>query len=222
MENYIGNNIHAIRTNYGLSQKQLAQIAEVSQTAVSSWECGQNVPRVSNAERIVEALPDLKMDDIYSQVLGYARRVLRQSKGESDSLFGYAPLYGSIAAGAPIEMLQINEVHPVPTTLLERYPKSFYLKVSGESMNKCLPNGSYALVYPTSEVIDGAVYAVNVGGSDATVKRVRKLNNGVMLEPDSTDPTYRPQVFDYDDESHETLAVIGRVVWFCVPYDYEV
>lgn len=222
MENYIGNNINAIRTNYGLSQTQLAEIAEVSQTAVSSWECGQNVPRFSNAVRIVEALPDLKMDDIYSQVLGYARRVLRQSKGEPEDLFGYAPLYGSIAAGAPIEMLQINEVHPVPNALLERYPKSFYLKVSGESMNKCLPNGSYALVYPTAEVVDGAVYAVSVGGSDATVKRVRKLNNGVSLEPDSTDPTFRPQVFDYSEGTAETLAVIGRVVWFCVPYDYEV
>lgn len=222
MENYIGNNINAIRTNYGLSQAQLAEIAEVSQTAVSSWECGQNVPRFSNAVRIVEALPDLKMDDIYSQVLGYARRVLRQSRGEPEDLFGYAPLYGSIAAGAPIEMLQINEVHPVPSTLLERYPKSFYLKVSGESMNKCLPNGSYALVYPTAEVVDGAVYAVSVGGSDAAVKRVRKLNNGVSLEPDSTDSTFRPQVFDYSEGNGETLAVIGRVVWFCVPYDYEV
>lgn len=75
MENYIGDNIHAIRTNFGLSQTKLAEIAEVSQTAVSSWECGQNVPRFGNAVRIVETLPGLKMDDIYSEVLGYARRV---------------------------------------------------------------------------------------------------------------------------------------------------
>lgn len=221
MENYIGNNIHAIRTNFGLSQTQLAEIAEVSQTAVSSWECGQNIPRFGNAVRIVETLPGLKMDDVYSEVLGYARRVLQHAKSESGALFGYAPLYGSIAAGAPLEMLEINEVHPVPNALLERYPKSFYLKVKGESMNKCLPNGSYALVYPTSEVVDGAIYAVSVGSSEATVKRVRKLNNGVSLVPESNDPTFKPQIFDYAEGNSETLSVIGRVVWFCMPFDFE-
>ena len=76
MENYIGDNIHAIRGNFGLSQEQLATIAEVSQTSVSAWECGQTIPRFSNAVKIVESLPGLTMDDVYSRVLGYARRVL--------------------------------------------------------------------------------------------------------------------------------------------------
>ena len=66
------------------------------------------------------------------------------------------------------------------------------------------------------------MYAVSVGSSNATVKRVRKLNNGIALEPDSNDPTYKSQVFDYADGERETLSVIGRVVWFCVPYDYEI
>lgn len=222
MENYIGDNIHAIRGNFGLSQEQLAAIAEVSQTSVSAWECGQTIPRFSNAVKIVESLPSLTMDDVYSQVLGYARRVLQQAHPESGSSFGFVPLYGSIAAGAPIEMLQIEEIHPVPNAPLLRYPKAFYLRVKGESMNRVLPNGSYALVCPTSEVVDGSVYAVSVGSSDATVKRVRKLNNGIALEPDSNDPTYKSQVFDYGDGERETLSVIGRVVWFCVPYDYEI
>ena len=100
--------------------------------------------------------------------------------------------------------------------------RAFYLRVKGESMNRVLPNGSYALVCPTSEVVDGSVYAVSVGSSNATVKRVRKLNNGIALEPDSNDPTYKSQVFDYGDGERETLSVIGRVVWFCVPYDYEI
>ena len=184
MENYIGDNIHAIRGNFGLSQEQLAAIAEVSQTSVSAWECGQTIPRFSNAVRIIESLPGLTMDDIYSQVLGYARRVLQQAQPDSGSSFGFVPLYGS--------------------------------------MNRVLPNGSYALVCPTAEVVDGSVYAVSVGLSDATVKRVRKLNNGIALEPDSNDPTYKPQVFDYGDGERETLSVIGRVVWFCVPYDYKI
>lgn len=75
MENYIGDNIHAIRGNFGLSQEQLAAIAEVSQTSVSAWECGQTIPRFSNAVKIVESLPSLTMDDVYSQVLGRAQGI---------------------------------------------------------------------------------------------------------------------------------------------------
>lgn len=60
-----------------------------------------------------------------------------------------------------------------------------------------------------------------VGASEATVKRVRKLNNGISLVPESNDSTFRPQVFDYSEGNNETLSVIGRVVWFCMPFDYE-
>ena len=104
---HLGIAIAALRKMRGMSQEQLAAIAEVSQTSVSAWECGQTIPRFSNAVKIVESLPSLTMDDVYSQVLGYARRVLQQAHPESGSSFGFVPLYGSIAAGAPIEMLQI-------------------------------------------------------------------------------------------------------------------
>ncbi len=60
-----------------------------------------------------------------------------------------------------------------------------------------------------------------VGASEATVKRVRKLNNGISLVPESNDSTFRTQVFDYSEGNNETLSVIGRVVWFCMPFDYE-
>lgn len=110
MENYIGDNIHAIRGNFGLSQEQLAAIAEVSQTSVSAWECGQTIPRFSNAVKIVESLPSLTMDDVYSQVLGYARRVLQQAHPESGSSFGFVPLYGSIAAGAPTRCFRSRQI----------------------------------------------------------------------------------------------------------------
>lgn len=60
-----------------------------------------------------------------------------------------------------------------------------------------------------------------VGASEATVKRVRKLNNGISLVPEPNDSTFRTQVFDYSEGNNETLSVIGRVVWFCMPFDYE-
>lgn len=51
---------------------------------------------------------------------------------------------------------------------------------------------------------------------------MQRLANGFMLSPDSTDPTYKPKVYDYDEEGTETITVIGRVVWYCVPFDFDI
>ncbi len=220
---FIGNNIHSIRVNYGLTQAQLAKLTGISQTSISAWECGKSVPRLKSVKRIVAAFPDLDLDDLYSQSLGYSRRVLRSAAEGSDAHSLCAPLYGSIAAGKPIDMLESDSLHPIPGILAKRYPNAFFLKVQGESMNRKLPNGCYALVDPrVTEAVDGKVYAVCVGSLQATVKRVRMREGSIVLEPDSTDPSFEPQVFDGADEGQQTLSIIGQVVWYTVPYDFEI
>lgn len=221
MDNFIGNNIYSLRVHFGLSQEELAKGIGVTQATVSAWECGQSTPRKANALKIMAALPGITFDDIMSEDRGFASKSTTESDRKPEhTAWIEVPLYGSIAAGKPIEMFQIEDTFTIPRQMRERYPDSFLLKVCGESMNKILPNGSYALVNPTSEAIDGKAYAVAVNGYDATIKRVRHLDNGIELLPDSTDPTIRPMVFDYADPEAETVTVIGEVVWYVVPFDF--
>lgn len=141
--------------------------------------------------------------------------------GDTPSEFYDAPLHGSIAAGGPIEMLPTEDTFPIPMEMHERFPDGFLLLIRGESMNRILPNGSMALVDPCDEVErDMEPYAVCVNGFDATVKRVRRLANGFELVPDSNDPTYKSTVYDYGVEGTDTVTVIGRVVWFCIPFNW--
>ena len=91
-------------------------------------------------------------------------------------------------------------------------------------MNRVLPNGCLALVDPTlrDHVVSGNAYAVCVNGHDATIKRVRVLENGVELDPDSTDLTFHPTVYDNTIPDTETVTIIGEVVWYTVPFDFEI
>ncbi len=57
-------------------------------------------------------------------------RGLRLKSHESD--FTDVSLYGSIAAGIPIEMVESETLHPVPTAIHRRYPEAFLLKVEGD------------------------------------------------------------------------------------------
>lgn len=142
--------------------------------------------------------------------------------GKSGDEFVDLPLYGAIAAGTPIEMIESEGTHPVPKKVAERYPESFLLRVEGQSMNRILPNGCYALVDPCEDVErDNQPYAVCVNGYDATIKRVHKLENGFELRPDSTDPTIKAKVYDYGEPGTETITIIGRVVYFVLPFDWE-
>jgi len=130
----------------------------------------------------------------------------------------FVPLYGSIAAGTPVEMQQADDMFPIPASLHDAHPSAFMLRVRGNSMNRVLPDGFLALIEPVDSVdVSGQIYAVAIGEQSATVKRVILHDNGFTLQPDSTDPTYRARLYDYSKPTGEEVSVIGRVVWWCSP-----
>lgn len=217
-DNAIGNNIRAVRVDAGLTQTEFAKRLQVSQTTVSSWETGSSQPRRSNLFILLSEFPGLTLEDINSEKNGFARRSLRRS---SDSQPEQAPLLGRVAAGAPRDAFPIEEYVAVPHSLHERYPNAFFLRVSGESMNRVLPNGCLALVVPESEVVNGHVYVFGTESGDFTVKRASVTEDCITLMPDSYLPGYEPIEFTRSGE-HPLPRGIGRVVWFTMPERFRV
>lgn len=212
MSNFIGNNINAIRVHYGLSQERFAEAIGTSQTTVSAWECGDSTPRKSNIEKMLAALPDLQFDDVMSEERGFAKKV----NGLKPHGFVAVPLHGRVAAGIPIEMLPFDDMSEAPARYVEDDPQAFMVKVVGDSMNRYVQDGNYALVSPKyTEPNPHDMFLVTVNGYDATIKHVRKLANGIELIPDSYDPTYRPQVYDFNEDDTPAIKILGKVVWWC-------
>ena len=199
------------RTAKGWSQARLGQEIGSTQQQIARYESGDNDVKSSVLLKISKAL-----GVTVTYLLGM------DAAAEPNTNTVDVPLYGSIAAGTPIEMMPIEDTQPIPAAVHQKHPNAFLLKVEGESMNRVLPNRSYALVDPCDAVeIDGAPYAVCVNGYDATIKRVRKLNNGFQLVPDSTDPTYETKTYNYNEPETQTITVIGRVVYYVLPFDWE-
>ena len=202
----ISHNIRRFRNENDWTQEQLAEKIGVSRSTVTQWETGWSRPRMGAIEKLAATFGVSTSDMV---------------NDSNVSSFVDVPLYGSIAAGTPIEMVEVDGSHPIPTAMRDRYPDSFLLKVEGDSMNRILPNGCYALIDPNQKAdCNGAPYAVCVNGYDATVKRVRKLNNGFELVPDSTDPTYAKKTYNYNEPGTEEITVIGRVVYYVLPFDW--
>lgn len=208
-----GYKIAEARIAKGWSQQKLAEMIGTTQQQIARYESGNNDVKASVLIKLSGAL-----DVTLSYLLGLKDA---DNEAKAEDQFVDVPLYGSIAAGTPIEMMEVEDTFPVPARMHDAHPEAFLLKVEGESMNRILPNGCYALVDPCETVEEnGAPYAVCVNGYDATIKRVRKLNNGFELVPDSTDPTYPVQTYNYNEPGTETITVIGRVVYYVLPFDW--
>lgn len=200
-------NLRRIMAANGLDGPALSKLIGTEKQSVYSWLHKSSFPSANNLQRLVDAL-GVTTDDLLA-------------KGGNPSGFADLPLYGSIAAGTPIDMMEVDSTHPVPLRVANAHPGAFLLKVEGESMNRILPNGCYAVVEPCNDVKhDGKPYAVCINGYAATVKRVKKLANGFQLIPDSTDPTYETHTFNYNNPGTEIITVIGEVVYYVLPYDW--
>ena len=60
----IGQNIKQLRESHGLSQAELAQIAGVSNKAVSTWENDSKIPRMGAIQKMADYFHILKSDII--------------------------------------------------------------------------------------------------------------------------------------------------------------
>lgn len=222
---YVGDNINAFRENRGISQEHLAEKLDVRQSTVSSWECGKFLPQMGAIEKMHDEF-GLSYDDILSEALGFARRRSQRPFSKDGARRAMpedsptAPILGKIAAGTPDEMLGSDESFYVPAALKQRFPRAFYLKVRGNSMNRTMPDGCLALVDPDQrEPNRHDAFAVQVGADEATVKRLRKTENGIELVPDSFDPAFAPIVF-VNGPNAKPVRVLGKVVWVTTPFEY--
>lgn len=132
-------------------------------------------------------------------------------KNYSPSNFYMCPVYGRIAAGQPNWVEECIEGRiPIDPELMNIVSpeECFFLRVNGESMNKLIKNGAFALIRKTDYVENGEVAVVLVNGHDATLKKFIKQGDLIILEPMSTDSSFTTQVYNKDTE----IKIIGKYI----------
>ena len=121
------------------------------------------------------------------------------------------PVYGRISAGQPNWAEECIEGRiPIDVELMNIVDpeECFFLRVNGESMNKEIQNGAYALIRKTDSVDDGDIAVVLVNGYDATLKVFNRQGDFILLEPMSTDSSFKTQVYGKDTE----IKIIGKYI----------
>ena len=165
--------------------------------------------RVGSKSRAMEVLSDAPA--LESAPVTFETTIISSPKFavEDDSLS--VPLLGRIAAGTPIESIELEADRiRIDRSTLGRYArgKVFALRVKGDSMiGDGILDGDTVFVAHGTEARDGEIAAVMVDGA-ATVKRIYRDGRNLRLEP--SNPTMTAIIVRPEDGRDASL--LGKVV----------
>jgi adenine-specific DNA-methyltransferase len=120
-----------------------------------------------------------------------ARAIEINEVKEENQNFIEIPLLGTIAAGEPIEAIEVPETVSVPKELTLGKEKHYALKVQGNSMQDSgIFDGDTVIVRNQPVVENGEIGIAIINDNEATLKRIYKEKNGFKLQPANKD--YKP------------------------------
>lgn len=116
------------------------------------------------------------------------------------------PLYGRIAAGAPIEALRDASASiEVPLAMLGN-GEHYALEVAGDSMiDAGIWDGDVAIIGAGQAAENGQIVVALVDEQEVTLKRLRRRGNSIALEP--ANPRHETRIFPAD-----RVRVQGKLV----------
>ena len=178
------------RKKAGLTQKDVASQLNMTEAGYCGYETGKRVPNALQIARI-------------AKIIGVTGDYLL----ETEPLYSeqVVPLLGRIACGEPILAEQnVEEYISLPSGVKVDYA----LTCRGESMTGAgIQDGDVVFIRADADVQNGQIAAVR-NGDEATLKRVRRTDHGVILMPEN--PDYDPII--YTEGSDADVEIMGLAV----------
>ena len=195
-------NLSRILMDHGISQADLASMMGVAASSVSAWCNGDKMPRMDKIEWIANHFGIMKSELLEDETLPSNIQNLQKMKK--------IPLVGTIACGTPILAEEnITDYIDMPGHIRADYA----LTCKGDSMiNAGIRDGDIVYIRKQSQVENGQIAAVLIGGEEATLKRFYNVDGNVTLNAEN--PAYLPITFIEGD------AVNVRVIGLAVAYTH--
>jgi len=120
------------------------------------------------------------------------------------------PVFGVVPAGIPMEAIEdILDYEEIPREMTAGGREYFGLRVKGDSMEPEYRNGDTILIAKQNDCENGQIAVIYVNGFDATLKRVVKTEDSIILQP--LNPAYDPMVYRLDDPENP-ITILGVVI----------
>ena len=222
----LGELIQEYRNKHNLSQRQFALTCGVSNGFISMIEKNINpntqeaiTPSIKKLKQIADAmhltLMELcsKVDDIPIELINENLSQNNElSKTESFTKGVTIPVLGYVRAGYPIyaeeNIIDYEEISKAMATKGE----FFGLRICGNSMEPRMFENDVVIVRKQDTIESGEIAVVLVNGDEATVKKIIKSEEGIMLVPLNANCTYDPHFYSAKDINDLPVCILGKVV----------
>lgn len=195
----VGERIRYYRQNAGLRQEDVAIKAHTTKQTIQRYECG-----------IITNIPAEKLE-LIAHALGVRPETLMGWTKTDATKAVKIPVLGTVVAGIPMEAIENIVDYEEITPALAATGEFFALKIKGQSMEPRICEGDVVIVRKQSDVESGDVAIVLVNGNEATVKKVKKTEEGIMLIANNMD-VYSPHFYSNKEIKELPVQVIGKVV----------
>ena len=209
----LGELVSKYRKEKGLSLQDFATLVGTSRGYIHILEKGIN-PATGKP-----AVPGTKTLTSIAETMGIdLPRLLELLNSQDDSNISQStrqkrtiPVLGSVIAGIPIEAIEdIVDYEEIGEDILKTGTEFFGLKVKGNSMSPMLLEGDTLIIKKQDDCENGNIAVILINGDEATVKKVVKHENGIILQP--INPAYDPISFTKKEINKLPVKILGIVV----------
>ena len=188
------------RLELGLTMLDVAKLVGVSEATISRWESGDiaNMRRdkIVKLAMALKVQPGFIMDD----------DIISDNKSSGVKI----PVLGTVRAGIPIDAIEEILDYEEISQDMAAQGDYFALKIKGDSMEPRITQDDVVIVRKQSDVDTGDIAIVLVNGDEATVKKIRKQQDGISLIP--TNAKYDIMFYTNSEIESKPVNIIGKVV----------
>ena len=209
----LGSHLKQIRENKEISLREVEKLTGIGYAHLSMIENGKRNVTPALLKNLSK-LYNIDYIDLYEKA-GYIDLVEKEKieKNKIDELGNpvvSVPLLGIVKAGYDY-MAQENWEGSVDVdkSLIKDGSTYFALKVKGDSMSPVLVEDDIVIIKKQDDFENGDIVVAIINGDEATIKKGRKSDNSILLQPLNTN--YEPLIFTYDEMKTIPVTIVGIV-----------
>ena len=187
------------------TRNDMCEALGVKYTTFADWVNAKTYPRIDRIEQIANYFGIEKSALMEKRNPLPAGAILYQDRPTQP-----IPIVGVISCGTPL--LAEDNIEGYHETFLQDMTTGetyFWLRAKGDSMiNVGIHEGDLLLIRQQSDVDSGDIAVVAINEDDATLKRVIKKENALILQPEN--PAYETKIFI--GEEMASVHIRGRLM----------
>lgn len=193
-----------LRQQKGMTQSELAKLLNMQRSTLGMYETGKREPNFETLNMFanffnVDMNTLMDMNNTSNQNPSSPVRSIK------------IPVLGTVVAGVPLEAVENiigwEEISPAMAATGEH----FALRIKGTSMEPRICEGDIVVVRKQEDIESGDTAIVLINGGEATVKKVKKTEEGIMLIANNM-AVYSPHFYSNKDIESLPVQIIGKVV----------